>query len=89
METENVDRTNQPSIPAERLREYPPSVKLVLKVLEFDGPLTQQELARETRLPQRTVREATGRLEEAGFVERRLYIPDARQTMYALVAELP
>lgn len=89
MEPTTADQSNQPTIPEARLREFPPSVKLVLKVLESDGPLTQQELTRETRLPSRTVREAAGRLERAEFVERRVYIPDARQTMYALIAELP
>lgn len=34
----------------EGLRDCPPSAKLVAKVLEYDGPLTQQELAEETLL---------------------------------------
>ncbi|HKJ58936.1 MAG TPA: winged helix-turn-helix domain-containing protein, partial [Halobacteriales archaeon] len=55
----------------ERLRELPPSAKLVYKVLEYDGSLTQGQLADETLLPPRTVRYATSRLEEAGVVDSR------------------
>lgn len=83
------EQPERPSTSIERLREFPPSAKLVLKVIEFDGPLTQSELAVETRLPQRTVREAARRLEETGLVERRVYIPDARQFQYELTGELP
>lgn len=83
------DRHEPRPIDEETLRGFPPSSKLVLTVLDVEGPLTQKELAAETRLPQRTVRQATSRLEGRGIIERRVYVPDARQSRYALTAGLP
>ena len=68
----------------ERLRELPPSAKLVYKVLEYDGSLTQGGLADETLLPPRTVRYATSRLEEAGVVDSRFSFTDARKRLYSI-----
>ncbi|MFC7165234.1 MarR family transcriptional regulator [Halospeciosus flavus] len=70
--------------------DLPPSAKLVLKVLEYEGPLTQQEITEETRLPQRTVRDALDRLLEEGIVTKEPYFRDARQSQYAIAdAALP
>lgn len=69
----------------ETVRELPPSAKLVYKTLQYEGGLTQSELATETMLPPRTVRDALSRLEDAGVVEERIFIPDARKSTYALV----
>ncbi|PSQ32554.1 ArsR family transcriptional regulator [Halobacteriales archaeon SW_10_68_16] len=69
----------------ERLRELPPSAKLVAKVLELESPLSQSELAEESLLPDRTVRYALNRLDEAGLVESRYSFVDARKRVYALV----
>ena len=70
----------------ERLRELPPSAKLVYKVLEYDGSLTQGQLADETLLPPRTVRYATSRLEEAELVDSRFSFTDARKRLYTIRA---
>lgn len=67
-----------------RLEALPPSAKFVYTVLEYEGPLTQKELAEETRISQRTVRTALEDLIEEGLVEERLYPGDARQRLYAL-----
>ena len=40
----------------DRLRDLPPSAKLVAKVLEIESPLSQAQVAEETLLPDRTVR---------------------------------
>jgi DNA-binding MarR family transcriptional regulator len=69
------------------IRELPPSAKLVLKVLEYNGGLTQKEIVERSRLSQRTVREALARLVDADVVEKEIYIPDARQNLYRLVVE--
>ena len=66
------------------LRELPPSAKLVAKVLEYRGTLTQSELAEETLLPARTVRYALTRLDEADIVESRFSFTDARKRIYSL-----
>ena len=70
----------------EALRELPPSAKLVAKVLEYNGTLTQSELAEETLLPPRTVRYAISRLDEEGIVESRFSFSDARKRIYSLAA---
>jgi DNA-binding MarR family transcriptional regulator len=64
--------------------ELPPSAKLVAKVLEYNGRLTQGQLASETMLPSRTVRYALTRLEEVDAVESRFSFTDARKRVYAL-----
>ena len=68
----------------ERLRELPPSAKLVAKVLESDSPLSQGGLAEESLLPDRTVRYALNRLDEAGLVGSRYSCRDARKQVYFL-----
>lgn len=68
----------------ERLRDLPPSAKLVAKVLETDGPLTHATLAEETLLPDRTVRYALERLAGTELIESRLSFRDARKRLYYL-----
>jgi DNA-binding MarR family transcriptional regulator len=68
----------------DRLRELPPSAKLVAKVLESDAPLSQGQLAEESLLPDRTVRYALNRLEDAGIVGSRYSFRDARKQVYYL-----
>jgi DNA-binding GntR family transcriptional regulator len=68
----------------ERLRELPPSAKLVAKVLETDSPLSQGQLADESLLPDRTVRYALNRLEDVGLVGSRYSFRDARKQVYYL-----
>ncbi|WP_246998992.1 helix-turn-helix domain-containing protein [Halosolutus gelatinilyticus] len=68
----------------DRLRELPPSAKLVAKVLESDSPLSQGQLAEESLLPDRTVRYALNRLEDVGLVDSRYSFRDARKQVYYL-----
>ncbi|MCW8173058.1 ArsR family transcriptional regulator [Natrialba swarupiae] len=65
----------------ERLRDLPPSAKLVAKVLEADSPLAGQ-LAEESLLPDRTVRYALNRLEDVELVGSRYSFRDARKQVY-------
>lgn len=65
------------------LEDTTPSAKLVYKVLEYaDEPLTQPELAEETRLPKRTVRHGLEQLLEIDAVNERTRLKDARQRQY-------
>ena len=66
------------------VRDLPPSAKLVAKVLEYNDTLTQSELAEETLLSTRTVREAVSRLEDADAVDSRVSFRDARKQLYSL-----
>jgi len=68
----------------ESLDDLPPSAKLVFKVLEYNGPLTQKGIAEETMLSARTVRYALERLEGISLVTEDVYFADARQNLYQL-----
>ncbi|MBP2031252.1 transcription initiation factor IIE alpha subunit [Methanohalophilus levihalophilus] len=70
------------------LEELPPSAKLVFKVLEYRGFLTQKEIAEETFLPPRTVRYALNRLKVEDFLQEKFYFKDARQSLYGLIPTL-
>lgn len=73
--------------PAERyewLLESPPSVKLVYWVLKQESPLSQDHLADETLLPDRTIRYALTRLEEADVVDATIDLTDPRRRVYTL-----
>ena len=66
------------------VRELPPSSKLVAKTLDRHDSLTQSEIAEETLLSTRTVREAVSRLEAADAVDSRVSFRDARKQLYSL-----
>ena len=68
----------------EDLAELPPSAKLVYKVLQYKGPLTQKGIVEESMLSARTVRYALERLAEVGAVTEDVYFADARQNLYEL-----
>jgi predicted transcriptional regulator len=69
---------------AKKLREYPPSAKLVFRTLEQNGTMTISDIEKETYLPYRTVRYAIKRLKEGGIVIQIFYVKDARQSLYRL-----
>jgi DNA-binding MarR family transcriptional regulator len=73
-----------PETDREALADLPPSAKLVYKVLEYDGPLTQKGIVEESMLSARTVRYALERLDEIGVVEEDIYFADARQNLYQI-----
>lgn len=68
----------------DRLRELPPSAKLIAKVLETESPLSHAQLAEESLLPDRTVRYALERLEDEELVDARMSFRDARKRVYFL-----
>ena len=67
-----------------KIMQLSPSVKLVFKVLEYKGLMTQKELVAESYLPPRTVRYALSILKREGILEERLYYKDARQCLYGV-----
>jgi transcription initiation factor IIE alpha subunit len=69
---------------SKKLEKLSPSIKLVFKVLEFKGLMTQKELVSESYLPPRTVRYALSRLKKENMIEERLYHRDARQSLYGV-----
>lgn len=68
----------------QRIEKLPPSAKLVFKVLEYSGFLTQKQIAEESYLPSRTVRYALNRLKDEQMLEERFYFKDARQSLYGI-----
>ncbi|MFD1587728.1 ArsR family transcriptional regulator [Halorientalis brevis] len=69
----------------ETIADLPPSAKLVYKVLEYNGPLTQKGIVEESMLSARTVRYALERLEDVGAVDEDVYFADARQNLYEII----
>ncbi|MCS6788653.1 MAG: sugar kinase [Aigarchaeota archaeon] len=69
---------------AEELLALPPSAKLVKKVLEYEGPLTFEELLNRTALPERTLRYALTALTARGAIRRLRDHNDARKRIYSL-----
>jgi len=69
-----------------KIMQLSPSVKLVFKILEYKGLLTQKDLVAESYLPPRTVRYALSILKKEGMLEERLYYKDARQCLYGVRA---
>ncbi len=69
---------------ADDLLNMPPSSKLLLKTLEYEGSLTQKELVTKTLLPDRTVRLALRHLLDKGYVKRRVSLRDTRQRIYEI-----
>nr|WP_258303499.1 helix-turn-helix domain-containing protein [Haloferax larsenii] len=67
------------------LEELPPSAKLVAKTLEYEGDLTQSQLADETMLPSRTVRNAVAQLQRERVITAQISFRDARQKVYSLI----
>lgn len=65
----------------------PPSAKLVYKTLQYEGAMTQAQLADASLLPQRTVRHALKKLEEVNVVEESVYLMDARKSNYCLAED--
>ncbi len=64
--------------------DLPPSAKLIVKVLEYNGTLTQSEIADKSRLSPRTVRHGLKELDQAGVVDSEISLADARQQLYSL-----
>ena len=69
---------------AKDLLSMPPSAKLLLKTLEYEGALTQKNLASKTLLPERTIRLALSHLLKKGYVKKKVSTRDARQRIYVI-----
>ncbi len=69
---------------AEDMLKMPPSAKLILKTLEYEGALSQKDLSARTMLPERTIRLSLSHLIKGGYVKRKTSLRDARQRIYEL-----
>jgi DNA-binding MarR family transcriptional regulator len=59
-----------------------PSTKLVLKILQLNGWMTQREIIVETTLPPRTVKYAIKKLKEQKIVKEKPDLNDMRGKYY-------
>lgn len=75
-----------PTCDGDSIFDLPPSAKLVYKVLEYNGELTQKQIVAESQLSPRTVRYALRKLEDVDVVEEDIYFADARQDLYRLMS---
>lgn len=73
----------------EEIMKMPPSAKLVLKTIEYEGPLTAKEVAAKTLLPPRTVRHAVSILLQNGLVGRSPHLRDLRSDIFYILSEEP
>lgn len=80
-----VDRMAHKVRLSQDLLKMPPSAKLILKTLEYEGPLSQKDLAARTLLPDRTARLAISILLTRGLIQRKQLLRDTRQKIYAVV----
>ena len=69
---------------AEELLNMPPSAKLILKTMEYEGALSQKDLCKKTMLPERTIRLSLSHLLQRGYVRKKTSLRDARQKIYEL-----
>jgi NAD+ kinase len=69
---------------AEDMLRMPPSAKLILKTLEYEGALSQKDLATRTMLPERTIRLSLSHLIGQGYIKKKTSLRDARQRIYEL-----
>ena len=65
-----------------QLTQLSPSTKLVLKVLQLNGWMTQREIIGETTLSPRTVKYAIKKLKEKKIVQERPDFNDMRSKYY-------
>ncbi|MEM2934498.1 MAG: hypothetical protein QXL78_06180 [Methanocellales archaeon] len=56
----------------------------MLKVLQYNGALTMQQIIFETTLPSRTARYAIALLDRNNFLEKHFNFKDARQILYRI-----
>lgn len=66
------------------VKDLPSSAKLIYKVLQYEGSLTQKEILKLTSLPQRTVRHAMNILLKRGLVSQSPNWRDIRQKIYSV-----
>ena len=62
----------------------PPSAKLVLQTLKYEGPLSQKNISEKAMLPDRTTRLAISLLLEKKLVKRLQSLRDARHKTYQI-----
>jgi NAD+ kinase len=71
----------------EKLMRIPPSARLVLKSIEYEGPLSQIDIVKKTGLSSRTVRHALSILLKRGMVLKKPDVRDLRRSIYYIATK--
>lgn len=71
----------------EKLMRIPPSARLVLKSIEYEGPLSQIDIVKKTGLSARTVRHALSILLRRGMILKKPDVRDLRRSIYYIATK--
>lgn len=84
--TEAIEHKSEPDTDGRwaSAQGIPPSAKLVVEILDYEGTLTWSQIAEGSFLSPRTVRYVLSRLEDEDAVGSRFLFPDMRKRLYAL-----
>ena len=72
------------AVNVDRLRDLPASSKLIYKILQHEGSMTQKEIISNSLLPDRTVRYALNILLKKRLITNQPHFSDTRQTVYTV-----
>ena len=75
-------KSRETSVPY--IGDAPPSAKFILKLLQYEGPLTQKDIINLSSLQTRTVRHAISYLKKRDLIEENKTLRDARFSIYRL-----
>lgn len=71
----------------EKLMKIPPSARLILKSIEYEGPLSQIDIVKKTGLSPRTVRHALSILLRRGMILKKPDVRDLRRSIYYIITK--
>jgi NAD+ kinase len=84
-ESPTVEKIKKKVLLARDLLSMPPSAKLMLKTLEYEGPMSRRDIIRKTMLPERTASLAFSILIGRGLIKRKSSLKDGREKVYCPV----
>ena len=80
-----IEKMRKREIPLDRyISDAPPSAKFIIKLLQYEGPLTQKDIITISSLQIRTVRHGIDYLKKKGLIEEHKALRDARLSIYKI-----
>jgi len=77
-----INQIEKKVILAEELLSISASAKLILKTLQYEGPLTLKEIGLKTLIPDRTIRQSMNILLKKNLIFKKPFLRDIRKSMY-------
>ncbi len=87
-ESKVINQIEKKVILAEELLSISASAKLILKTLQYEGPLTLKDIRLKTLIPDRTIRQSMNVLLKKNLVFKKPFLRDIRKSMYYIVKTL-